>query len=539
MTPQEWSRIQQGIFRGESGGDYGALFGYQNRPNGRFEGTDLTKMTVDQALDFAKPSGPYGQYVKGEVGRVATPMGAYQVVGTTLRDAKNSLGLTGNEVMDQGLQDRIGQWIYKTQGTGAWEGYKPVDGDQAIASDTMRALGKQPNGLLGSAQAANNTESGMIPEEKPRGLLGSLGIQKMVEGAEGEDGQRFFQRDSFGDAMAGLAPLLGRMGVMGLDVPTQAMADRRFKKRDAEQKASRTMEVLSRMNTPQSKAALDFLTAGGDPITALKMGIERPTDANGVQSSSVLRDYSGVVLTMRDGDIVVKTAGGETISGDAALDYVRASEKAYAASEQSIAGARQTGTNQAAITSGGEVEAARVAGGKTMERGFEAYDKAAQAGASIATVDTAIAALDDGAKSGFIYNMLPKFDKASAELGSAMNQMGLDVISSVTFGALSQAEMMLAMETAVPRNLDPQELRDHLFGKRAAQMKARDALMAAARYLTNPGNTISGWMDQQSTRSAPTIPAPTSPAPISPVTDQSSMDRGAAADLLLNSGRNK
>ena len=185
------------------------------------------------------------------------------------------------------------------------------------------------------------------------------------------------------------------------------------------------------------------------------------------------------------------------------------------------------------------MEAARVAGGKTMERGFEAYDKAAQAGASIATVDTAIAALDDGAKSGFIYNMLPKFDKASAELGSAMNQMGLDVISSVTFGALSQAEMMLAMETAVPRNLDPQELRDHLFGKRAAQMKARDALMAAARYLTNPGNTISGWMDQQSTRSAPTIPAPTSPAPISPVTDQSSMDRGAAADLLLNSGRNK
>jgi hypothetical protein len=212
MTPQEWSRIQQGIFRGESGGDYGALFGYQNRPNGRFEGTDLTKMTVDQALDFAKPSGPYGQYVKGEVGRVATPMGAYQVVGTTLRDAKNSLGLTGNEVMDQGLQDRIGQWIHKTQGTGAWEGYKPVDGDQAIASDTMRALGKQPNGLLGASQAPNNTESKMIPEEKPRGLLGSLGIQKMEEGAEGEAGQRFFERDTFKDTAANLAQGFAAMG---------------------------------------------------------------------------------------------------------------------------------------------------------------------------------------------------------------------------------------------------------------------------------------------------------------------------------------
>ena len=212
MTPQEWSRIQQGIFRGESGGDYGALFGYQNRPNGRFEGTDLTKMTVDQALDFAKPSGPYGQYVKGEVGRVATPMGAYQVVGTTLRDAKNALGLTGNEVMDQGLQDKIGQWIYKSQGTGAWEGYKPINDDQAIASDTMRVLGKQPKGLLATAQATDDTESKMIPEEKPKGLLGSLGIQKMVEGAEGEAGQRFFQRDTFKDTAAQMAPLLAAMG---------------------------------------------------------------------------------------------------------------------------------------------------------------------------------------------------------------------------------------------------------------------------------------------------------------------------------------
>ena len=75
MTPQDWSRIQQGIFKGESGGDYGALFGYQNRPGGKFANIDLTKMTIDDALEFANPSGNYGQFVKGQVGRVATPMG--------------------------------------------------------------------------------------------------------------------------------------------------------------------------------------------------------------------------------------------------------------------------------------------------------------------------------------------------------------------------------------------------------------------------------------------------------------------------------
>ena len=189
MTPQDWSRIQQGIFAGESGGDYGALYNYQNRPNGRFSGIDVTKMTVDQALDFASPSGPYGQYVKSQVGRVATPMGAYQVVGSTLRDAKRAMGLKGDEVLTPQLQDQIGQWIYKTQGTGAWEGYKGA--------------------------AANNTETKpMMQEQQPRGLLGSLGIQKRDEAAGGETAMPFYQRDTFKDTAAMLAQGFAAMGSM-------------------------------------------------------------------------------------------------------------------------------------------------------------------------------------------------------------------------------------------------------------------------------------------------------------------------------------
>lgn len=121
VIPEE---VKNGIFAGESGGDYNALFGFSNRPGGAFAGTNLTDMTVDQALAFADPNGPYGQHVKGQVGRVATPMGAYQVVGSTLRAAKDGLGLTGNERMTPELQDRIAGWIYQTQGTGAWEGYR-------------------------------------------------------------------------------------------------------------------------------------------------------------------------------------------------------------------------------------------------------------------------------------------------------------------------------------------------------------------------------------------------------------------------------
>jgi hypothetical protein len=102
-TPNGWDGIKAGIFAGESGGDYNALFGFQNRPGGAFSNVQLTGMSVDDALKFADPNGQYGQHVKGQIGRVATPMGAYQVVGTTLAAAKKGLGLRGDEIMTPDL----------------------------------------------------------------------------------------------------------------------------------------------------------------------------------------------------------------------------------------------------------------------------------------------------------------------------------------------------------------------------------------------------------------------------------------------------
>ena len=119
-----WDEIKAGIFAGESGGDYNALFGFSNRPGKRFANTRVTDMTVDEAIQFANPRGPYAQWVKNQIGRVATPMGGFQVVGSTLKDAKDWAGLTGNERMTPEIQDRIGQAILDRQGTDAWEGYR-------------------------------------------------------------------------------------------------------------------------------------------------------------------------------------------------------------------------------------------------------------------------------------------------------------------------------------------------------------------------------------------------------------------------------
>lgn len=160
MTPS----IQAGIFAGESGGDYGALYGFSNRPGGQFADVDLMSMTVDQAIAFSDPSSPYAQWVKDKIGRVATPMGAYQVVGTTLRAAKSGLGLRGDELMNEATQDRIGEWILQNQGTGAWVGYK---GPQQPRGARFVPPGKQP--------VISTQSKGAAPmQEKVGGLLGKL-----------------------------------------------------------------------------------------------------------------------------------------------------------------------------------------------------------------------------------------------------------------------------------------------------------------------------------------------------------------------------
>jgi hypothetical protein len=328
----------------------------------------------------------------------------------------------------------------------------------------------------------NNISTGgqpmMQPEQKPTGLLGGLFSDPN-------------KRARLAMALEGMTlnPNQGWMASL------QSGIDKRSASAEQKQKASKTIEALSRMNTPQAKQAIEYLSAGGDPVSALKMAFGS-TD-NGVQSSSALRDRSGVVLTMRDGSIVVKTAGGETISGDAALKFVRDSEEAYAAAEKSIYGARTAGTLGAEAEFGAAAEAAKTSGKLSMELGFDTLDKANAVLGSLSTIDSAIAAIDGGAKAGPVYKMLPNITESSAALSTAMNQMGLDVISSVTFGALSEGEMKLAMETAVPRDLGPEALRSYLVKKRDAQAKAAAALQNAARYLTKPGNSISGWLDQQ------------------------------------------
>ena len=311
MTPFE--RLKPSIFATESGGDYNALYNYANRAGNPFAGFNLTGMTVDEALEFASPSGPYAQYVKGQVGRVATPMGAYQVVGSTLAEAKKGLGLTGNEMMTEDLQDKIGQWIYKTQGPSAWEGLKGKD--MATPFDRAREEELRMQMLA----------SGTAPRTAPRAPLSALRQDRPQAAAAPQQ-----RRGGFGGIMDYLgtpSPTTGlsraEQFAAALDplIMPELRAGEAIRARGAQRQATatknKTVEYLRRMGYNDYADAVESGAIGAKDImnALVSKSLETPKDAR----TTGMKEYAEAVKdgfkgTFLDYKTAISKAGATSIS---------------------------------------------------------------------------------------------------------------------------------------------------------------------------------------------------------------------------------
>ncbi|MGO7589947.1 lytic murein transglycosylase [Rhizobium leguminosarum] len=142
----------------EGAGGYDTLYGNAQK-NGPFAGTDVTRMPIRDVIAFTDPSGPYAQSVKSQIGRVATPVGRYQVVGTTLRNAVGALGLDPNAPFDQNAQDAVGAYLARQRIASAdslpgqiaalrqeWHGFKNVPDEQLaqVVADLRSGNGAIP-----------------------------------------------------------------------------------------------------------------------------------------------------------------------------------------------------------------------------------------------------------------------------------------------------------------------------------------------------------------------------------------------------------
>ena len=256
-----WDMVARAIRGGaESSGDPNTLYNNAQAPGGPFAGVRIADMTVDQTLDFQRPDGPYAAYVRGQVGRTATPVGMDQVVGTTLKAAKEGLGLRGDEIMTPELQDRIGKWIYDTQGTGAWEALNGKSLEQIAGMAVQGRSGA--SSFRGPAFKGQKAQMGdMTPTD----------FSEMEAEAKADLDPKKMKRQTLGATLSALGKGLGQMShgdAVDVGDVFGALADRReaaklamrqvqqLKIADAQRLQGRTWDVADQQSSFDNQAAM-------------------------------------------------------------------------------------------------------------------------------------------------------------------------------------------------------------------------------------------------------------------------------------------
>ena len=126
---------------------------------------------------------------------------------------------------------------------------------------------------------------------------------------------------------------------------------------------------------------------------------------------------------------------------------------------------------------------------KYIDSGYETINKINK---NIGNLTSAIEQIDNGAMTGFIESkFFPSIKAASRELNRIQNELALDVIGSVTFGALSEGELKLAKETALDTGLSEKDLRESLSKKREAQEKLKRYFEEQIDHLDKGGTVAS------------------------------------------------
>ena len=242
---------------------------------------------------------------------------------------------------------------------------------------------------------------------------------------------------------------------------------------------NKTIEALKKYaaNDPRAKVILDAVQAGAlGPSEGIKeyLSITAAGNKNPIRATQKYLNGTSYVIT--DTGRRVYDPSGKEVFGDAAAKVL---EEANTYENENRALGEGLSANAKF-----QQEAAK-----------DMFEKAETIRGSISNIDQAIASIDDGAPRGLLPNMLPDITAQSGALSSALSRMGLDVVGSVTFGALSKSELDIAMATAYPPNASGPELRKFLEERKVALSKLLNYTDEAAAFMSNPNNTRAQWLE--------------------------------------------
>jgi len=95
---------------------------------------------------------------------------------------------------------------------------------------------------------------------------------------------------------------------------------------------------------------------------------------------------------------------------------------------------------------------------------------------------------EEEVRTGFFNNMMPTVRAGTATFESMANTLGIAVINSATFGALSATELKLALDTAIPSGLNPEQMKKYINDKIAVSEKLMNAMLNKQSALLDAGS---------------------------------------------------
>jgi len=138
-----------------------------------------------------------------------------------------------------------------------------------------------------------------------------------------------------------------------------------------------------------------------------------------------------------------------------------------------------------------------------------ASDEAYNISRQISLFDEGLHELEEGAKVGWFNNMFPSMNAATLAFENVSNRLGLQIIAGATFGALSAGEMKMAMDTAMPKDMKGDGLKNWIKNKQDNMRKLQGELLSLASHL-KAGGDKDEWvrLRQQSKGQSKTLSTP-------------------------------
>lgn len=330
------SAFSRAIDRTESGGagdQYDTLYGHRNRQ----DGTRVSNMTLGQAAEFASPSGAYGQSVNAEIGRVATPMGKFQIVGTTLRNTMENLNLPPDVPFSPAVQEQLGLYLAQQRVNGPrtaqsmrdglrseWEGFR--NKSDAELDEIIAEVRAQPPVTRESILAAGSGSPTQAPQ---------TGATPQGQGSTPPQGNgRGFGGDVFAQSMAASGlftpeQILGTVSPLR-DAATEGDA-RNVTEREGLQADIMAASLDRQLNSPDNLTGADLVAAVREELLATGQFSEREASDSARRAETMLAESEAYQTQL-------KPAVAEDLARNAAVENTITDERRrYAGQDQNRA----------------------------------------------------------------------------------------------------------------------------------------------------------------------------------------------------------